>query len=144
MNELAGRVVEIGAGRIADYPGDYEHYLWRKSRAGKPEESGPSPAKARSGPSAARLEWEERRKLASRRRRLMKEAQAAQEAIARLEAEMAGTEERMQELYSGGRHQEAAAQAKSHASIKARLEGAYEKWEKVEKELRQIPAGDGR
>ena len=135
MDELATRVVEIGSGRITDYPGNYEHYLWRKT---SPEQS-PVPQKEAAQKKwkekKGGLAWEKRKDLASRIRRAEKKVKAAQEKIAHLEAEVARLEIAMQEFYSIGENAKAAEVAKEHAALKDRLKKSYYEWEEAEDEL---------
>ena len=53
INAIATKVVEVQAGRLTDYAGDWEYYQWKKGRSatpGRDAESRPSPGPAPSPP----------------------------------------------------------------------------------------------
>jgi ATP-binding cassette subfamily F protein 3 len=138
MNELSTRVVEISDGRITDYPGNYEDYLWRKGRAQEPQVAGKQARETKGKKlSPGRQAWEERKAFASRKRRAQKKAEMLQEKIGRLESQVKEAQTGLQELYSRGEHAEAGKLAKKHAALKTELEESYLEWERAEDELGQ-------
>ncbi len=144
MNQLSTRVVEIGAAHITDYPGDYEHFLWRKSKQQETLADKLPEEKEHKTPSAGKLAWQKKKKLAARRRKAQKKAKALQEKTAELEARLAEIEKSMEQLYSSGRHVEAAQVAQSQAALKKELEESYSEWEQVENEIANLSGDEGK
>jgi ATP-binding cassette subfamily F protein 3 len=89
IDNLATRVIEVAAGEVHVYPGNYEDYVWRKQgRSDAPPK--PTPSAKSEAPSAARLKEV---KLNPIKLHLMKERRRdLEEQVSRIEGEIAGYE----------------------------------------------------
>jgi ATP-binding cassette subfamily F protein 3 len=134
INRVATRVIEVQpGGLIADYPGDYDYYLWKKEQAAEaaPAQTTGEPADdPTSERNAGRDRDREARKAAQR-----ESSRRAKEA-ARLEAEIHAAERRVQEidalLCDPGIHADGArvrALSQERRDLESRLPPLYELWE---------------
>ena len=89
IDKLATRVIEVAAGQVQVYPGNYEDYLWRKENRGDPE-SKPAPAAKVEAAGAIR---NKEAKLNPIKLHLMKERRRElEEEVSRVEGEIADFE----------------------------------------------------
>jgi ATP-binding cassette subfamily F protein 3 len=89
IDKLATRVIEVAAGQVQVYPGNYEDYLWRKENRGDPE-SKPEPAAKLEASGAGRSKES---KLNPIKLHLMKERRREiEEEVTRVEGEIADFE----------------------------------------------------
>ena len=112
IENLATRVIEISGGGIADYPGDYEYYLWRKeaSETGSLQDvkaSDSSSAPDNSGEkevSAVKLDREQTKAFKREKKKLEKRAEELLFELEKLESEASELENEMSlpENYSDG------------------------------------------
>ncbi len=132
INRVATRVLEVRPGGIlADYPGDYDYYLWKRAQtdaaAGPAEATAPAP-EVPSDKKARELE-REARKAAQR------DASRRARDAARLEQEIAEAEQRLREIdaslcgpqvHSDGERVRSLAQERRE--VEERLGPLYEQW----------------
>lgn len=95
IDKLATRIFEIERGKLQDYPGNYEDYLWQKERTGV--EPTDSAAKSRSLEPGASVGPGERQKRVKKTnpssvRKMEKERDELEEQISRYEAEITSLE----------------------------------------------------
>ncbi len=145
LSRVATRVVEIEAGRVKDYPGDYEYYLWKRAReleALKAEEEAlarPEKRKTRHTPPAAEApvpsKKPSRRDITKTVNRLEKQVARAEETITTLEDRINARAEELSspELYRdfprwNELHQE-------HERWKEELEVLTNRWSALSTEL---------
>lgn len=141
---LATRVLELHPGTYRNFLGDYKYYMQRleDEAAGlvsSPELSAPkekpgdksSPKKDQIPVSATKASWEEQKKAEAEKRRLQKEVDKIESAIAQAEEKKSQLEEEMgrEEVYSDG--QKARAVQKELDQINASLAKLNEDWEKA-------------
>jgi ATP-binding cassette subfamily F protein 3 len=93
IDKLANRVFEVADGRVTDYPGNYEDYLWKKSQLAAADGAGPKPAaEERSAPAAAEKAGPQKRVNPMKMRQMQRRQGEIEQEIGRLEAEIAGIE----------------------------------------------------
>lgn len=149
IRTLANHVVHVQDGRLTHYPGDYQYYL--DKTAGR----GSSTAAPGSGPEGGRPEVvrpsherrEQKRLEAERRQARARERKAAQELVARLEAEIGALEARQRELLaeleSRGTYRQPGRAAEFNRELKAltdRLPGLTAEWEAAASQLVALEA----
>jgi ATP-binding cassette subfamily F protein 3 len=134
INRVATRVIEVQpGGLVADYPGDYDYYLWKKAQAAEAEAAPGADGEtqeATSDRNAARDRDREARKVAQR-----ESSRRAKEA-ARLENEIHAAETRMKEidalLCDPGIHADGGkvrALSQERRDLEARLPQLFDQWE---------------
>jgi ATP-binding cassette subfamily F protein 3 len=149
IRTLANHVVHVQDGRLTHYPGDYQYYL-DKTAAGGRSAAAPSP-----GPEGGRLEVvrpsherrEQKRVEAEQRQARARERKAAQDLVARLEAEIGTLEARQRELLadleSRGTYRQPGRAAELNRELKAltdRLPGLTAEWEAAAHRLADLEA----
>jgi len=142
LDRLATRVFELAGGRLTVYPGNYEDYLWRKQQAAQ----APSPQAADS-PSQSERSAALRSEAAPRSgrvnpirlRRLRERAEALEDEVARLEAEIAQTERALAVFVSADQTRQLSGQL---AESRRRLEEALGEWEQIQREVEAAGAGE--
>ena len=95
IDKLATRIFEIERGKLQDYPGNYEDYLWQKERTGaEPAGSAAKPRSLEQGASVGPGERQTRVKRTnpSSVRKMEKERDELEERISRCEAEITSLE----------------------------------------------------
>jgi len=119
VDKLATKVIDIGHGEAAVYPGNYEEFLWstrnREQPAPEPgvrpanvqkagvrsangPKSGSGPTKGQDADLAPKPSYEDKKKADAEARRVRKEAEARQRRIQELEARIARAEAGIKEL----------------------------------------------
>ena len=101
IDKLATRVFEVADGGVEVYPGNYEDYLWRKEQAGSAARDGGSAAANSTLPASAAGEdkqaddskAERKRVNPIKLRQMTEHCEELEEAIARVEAEIADAEQ---------------------------------------------------
>jgi ATP-binding cassette subfamily F protein 3 len=132
LNALASRVVEVRAGVLREFPGNYDDYLQRiqagADRDSASQQAGRSPARSEAKPS------EEKDRLRAER----KAAERARRALAKLEAEIAARETELEALSFRladpgvwGDPEQARRLAADREALKAALAGHYSEWERL-------------
>lgn len=97
IDRLATKVFEVGERQVRVYPGNYEDYLWRKSHQEAPAQTAATegaPA-AESAPAPAEPENRRRRLNPIKARQMQQRCEEIEEEIARLEAQIASTEQEL-------------------------------------------------
>jgi ATP-binding cassette subfamily F protein 3 len=135
IDKLATRVFEVGEGRVAVYPGNYEDYRWRKEGGAAALEqavtSTPAHAHPLNGGSRARRAADELpgRRLNPMRRKLMENRVRELEGeINRLEQAIAECEAALQTFVNGEQTQRVTQQL---GQQRAELEGRLAEWEEL-------------
>jgi len=103
LDKLATRIIEVENGKVTDYPGNYEDYVWRK--AGGPAEL--AAAQSKSVVAAAAVEAapepltaEKKRVNPMKLKQIENQAAQAEQDVARLEAEVAEYERQLGDFKS--------------------------------------------
>jgi ATP-binding cassette subfamily F protein 3 len=146
---LATRIFEIEGGKLEDYPGNYEDYLWQKQRTGT--EAADSGAKRRSPEPGASVRPGEQQKRAKKTnpssiRKMEKDRDELEEKISRCEAEIASLELELGHFKSA---EESIRIAGAIETLRARLKETTKLWEELVVKLEgecpsdesQIPSG---
>jgi ATP-binding cassette subfamily F protein 3 len=140
INRVATAIGEVGGGRVAVQPGDYDEYLaWKQRRL----EEGYLPCREESGTTAAARSQrrEEKRRQAEERNLRYRERRAVELRLEPIESEIAALEQRLEQLqqlqadpevYSNPeRAREVAAE---RGEVERRLQELYAEWERLASE----------
>jgi len=129
IDKLATRVFQIENGKLQDYPGNYEDYLWQRERGVAQPVSNGSP-NLHSGASADKTAREKRVKKAnpSSIRKMEKERDDLVEQISRCEAEISALELESAQFKSAEESIRLAGLLDEH---RARLKKITERWEQL-------------
>jgi ATP-binding cassette subfamily F protein 3 len=138
INTLATRIVEVRAGVLREFAGNYDAYLGAAAGAPPIAEAAPGEGEAASAASSKRerIEERERGRERTRRTRRAKRRLATLEAeIVALEAELEALAERLglPEVYRNG--EEVRAIEAERGEIRASLDGLYRAWERLAAEV---------
>jgi ATP-binding cassette subfamily F protein 3 len=137
INRVATAIAEVGGGRVALHPGDYDEYMaWKQRRAEEKDASAPEEI----GKAAAdrRLRREEKRRQAEERNLLYRERREVEMRLEPVETEIAELEQRLEELqrmqadpmvYSNPERAREVASERSEAE--RRLKSLYAEWEAI-------------
>ena len=128
INRVANRVLEMTPRGAKDYLGNYDDYLEKKRQEemGLLEEAAPGMTRTQMDKEKRkqRLKNENKKQLLQRLKDTEAAIPAAEEAIARLEAQMGDPE-----IYKDG--QKAAQVAREHEQMQQKLDALYEEWEEL-------------
>ena len=128
INRVANRVLEMTPQGAKDYLGNYDVYLDKKRQEemGLLEEAAPGMTRTQMDKEKRkqRLKNENKKQLLQRLKDTEAAIPAAEEAIARLEAQMGDPE-----IYKDG--QKAAQVAREHEQMQQKLDALYEEWEEL-------------
>ena len=128
INRVANRVLEMTPRGAKDYLGNYDDYLEKKRQEemGLLEETAPGMTRTQMDKEKRRqrLKNETKKQLLQRLKDAEAAIPAAEEAIARLEAQMGDPE-----IYKDG--QKAAQVAREHEQMQQKLDALYEEWEEL-------------
>ena len=128
INRVANRVLEMTPRGAKDYLGNYDDYLEKKRQEemGLLEEAAPGMTRTQMDKEKRkqRLKNETKKQLLQRLKDTEAAIPAAEEAIARLEAQMGDPE-----IYKDG--QKAAQVAREHEQMQQKLDALYEEWEEL-------------
>jgi ATP-binding cassette subfamily F protein 3 len=149
IDKLATRIFEIEGGKLEDYPGNYEDYLWQKQRTGtEAADSGAKPRSLEPGASVGPGERQKRVKKTnpSSIRKMEKDRDELEEQISRCEAEITSLELELGQFKSA---EESIRIAGLVETQRTRLKEITKQWEelvvKLERECpsdeSQIPSG---
>ncbi len=149
IDKLATRIFEIEGGKLEDYPGNYEDYLWQKQRTGT--EAADSAAKRRSPEPGGSVRPGEQQKRAKKTnpssiRKMEKDRDELEEQISRCEAEITSLELELGQFKSA---EESIRIAGAIETLRARLKETTKLWEELVVKLEgefpsdesQIPSG---
>jgi ATP-binding cassette subfamily F protein 3 len=130
IDKLATRIFEIEKGKLQDYPGNYEDYLWQKERSAAMADAPGKASGPLSGASAKPQEHEKRAKKSNpiSIRKMERQRDELEEQISRCEAEIAGLEVELGHFKSA---QESIRVAALIEERRTRLKQVTEQWEEV-------------
>ncbi|HXG35267.1 MAG TPA: ABC-F family ATP-binding cassette domain-containing protein [Bryobacteraceae bacterium] len=132
LDRLATRVFEIGGGQIHVHPGNYEEYLWRKQQQAGMTAQVPVPSAAREPAPERTAPARPRRMNPMKRRRMEEQLETVENEIARLEAEIAETEQALASFTSGEETKRLLAQL---ARRRNELDALLRDWEEIARAL---------
>ena len=157
IRAVARRVVRIAGGRVDEYAGDWDYYLWRRAREADAASVDTTPegrpgGQASAGERSARGHRLERRQaaearvtLARRLRPLREDASRLEDVVDALEREKAGLEAELADpaTYASATGGDLAARTRRHAEVERELEGALARWEEVQGRIAEAEAEAG-
>ncbi len=134
IDGLATRVFEVADGRVNVYPGNYEDYLWRKQN---PQEAAPTPEPAAGPrPSGSGNGARPKRLNPIRLRQIKERCETIEEDVARVEAEIAGTERELAFF----KNAEESARLSTHLDRRrADLNALLREWEELSRLIEEEP-----
>ena len=139
IDGLATRVVEVDAGALTNYFGDYEYFLAKKEGGSQSPVTGPRPPVADSPVPASK---EERLRQREEEKQRQKTDRARQKRLAEMESAIEAEESRLAELEVqladpavAGDYTELQRLGAEHAALAARIAALYEEWEQLQAEL---------
>jgi ATP-binding cassette subfamily F protein 3 len=136
VDELATRVIEVGGGKVASYPGNYEDFLAAKQRLGdlshssqRVEQHTQAAENLPLDKDARILAHTERKEQQRREQKRERELSELEKRIERFEQQLAALELQMAdpELYQDPERWRQVSD--EHARLKGQLDGAYQRWE---------------
>ena len=154
INTVANKVLEVNAGRLNVYPGNYEDYQYKKEmekkEAGMDEAEIPSSAKSAAGERSARRSKEQKRLEAEARNRFYRETRELREEIQDLETQLEQVTQEMEsmaiqladpEVYRKGEN--IPGFLKAHAEAKKRVESLTAEWETLAQRIEELEVNGG-
>ena len=154
INTVVNKVLEVNAGRLNVYPGNYEDYQYKKEQekkeAGMDEAEIPSSAKSAAGERSARRSKEQKRLDAEARNRFYRETRELREEIQGLETQLEQATQEMEsmaiqladpEVYRKGEN--IPGLLKAHAEAKKRVESLTAEWETLAQRLEELEVNGG-
>jgi ATP-binding cassette subfamily F protein 3 len=154
INTVANKVLEVNAGRLNVYPGNYEDYQYKKElekkEAGMDEVEIPSSAKSAAGERSARRSKEQKRTEAEARNRFYRETRELREEMQDLETQLEQATQEMgsmaiqladPEVYRKGEN--IPGLLKAHAEAKKRVESLTAEWETLAQQLEELENNGG-
>ena len=145
INSVANKVVEVNAGQLTVYPGNYDDYLYKKEleKQAEAQNGGISPAEnGEAKDRAARRSKEQKRLEAEARNRFYRETLELRQRIQAIEADLNQATKEMEELsrqladpeiYRRGEN--IPELLKAHAVAKKQVEDLTRKWEALAQQL---------
>jgi ATP-binding cassette subfamily F protein 3 len=151
INAIANRIVEVREGRLCNFPGNYDDYIWKKEQEatkGAQTFSLPAPNDSPAPESAAsRPKKEDRRARAERIQERSRRLKPLQERLKALEGEIAGLEKEKEELTAALCDPAIIANGtlypqklKRHAELETRLQTCYDEWAVIAQQLETAQA----
>jgi ATP-binding cassette subfamily F protein 3 len=141
IRTVADRILEVDAGRVRSYEGDYELYLYRKERETAPA----AERKVATGHKSPVPEARARRQVSARERALLREQRAAVRRVER-ELDRETTELRRLEkqladpaFYADG-GEDVASAVRRHGEVRERVASLEAEWERTAEELSAFEA----
>jgi ATP-binding cassette subfamily F protein 3 len=154
INAVANKVIEVNAGRLTIYPGNYEDYQYKKER--EKEEAGMDKVAVSSSDQpegrerAARRSKEQKRLEAEARNRFYRETQELRQKIQNVESNLEQATREMEsmavrlsdpEVYRKGEN--IPGLLKAHAEAKKSVESLTAEWETLAQRLEQLGKDGG-
>jgi ATP-binding cassette subfamily F protein 3 len=151
INAIANRIVEVREGRLRNFPGNYDDYIWKKEQeaeavAGALAVGSPSPGEAQA-PAVSRVKKEDRRARAERIQERSRRLKPLQEKLKALEGEIAGLEKEKEELTAALCDPAIIANStlypqklKRHAELETRLQTCYDEWAVIAQQIETAQA----
>ena len=140
IDGLATRVVEVDAGSLTNYFGDYEYFLAKKEVAPQSQNATSQP-RALSPEPASPASKEERLRQREEEKQRQKTDRARQKRLAEMESAIEAEESRQAELEArladptvAGDYAELHRLGAEHGALAARIAALYEEWEELQAE----------
>jgi len=86
LNAVTDSIIEVKAGTVTIYPGNYEYYLWRRDQEGVEQANRVTATSGPTQPSAANLDYQARKKMSNRLKKLPEIMENCEAAIAEQQA----------------------------------------------------------
>ena len=136
LEQLSTRVIEVGGGKLNNYPGTFKEYTWHQAQAKAAEEAAQAPVATSSTPlTGAQLGYQERKELQRKRSRARKRVEELEANIAEWEDTLARLGAQLEDPHVGADYDRLMAVTREHEQTRSRLDRAYEEWESLSIEL---------
>jgi ATP-binding cassette subfamily F protein 3 len=141
VNRVSTEVVEVRAGVVTRFPGDYDHYLWKRAQAAGADGTSMGAAGAQSSPSSAAPRSSDGELARRARKTAAREALQRARALSTVEAQIASAETRVGEIdallcdpvvYADGPRSKQLLDER--AQLQDELPGLYERWAAIDAE----------
>jgi ATP-binding cassette subfamily F protein 3 len=136
IRSVAERIIEVDAGQVRSYEGDYELYLYRKEREAAPAQQVATQRAAPAGKDDARRRRQDGAKDRARLKARKDEVRRVERELERETAEMRKLEERLADpdFYTAPGDQAAEA-VREHGAMRQRIKTLEDEWERASEEL---------
>lgn len=146
IREIADTIIEVRAGNIRVFPGDYDSYLyWKEHSDGAQAETVPAPPPSGAGVSMRERERARKRLAGQMRNELYRKVSPLKRRIVEIEGELDRLECRLREIESllstpehYGSAPEVARTIEEYRRIKETIPGLTEEWERLAVEVERI------
>jgi ATP-binding cassette subfamily F protein 3 len=142
VDQLASRVLEVGAGKVESYFGNYEDFLRTKQKLGDLSHSSQRVEQltveaAEDSPQKGdkRLAHADRKQLQRQQQKREKDLAQAEEEIEKLEKELVALEQRMAEPELYQDQEQWRKLSKQYQQLKERLDKSYARWEELQEQV---------
>jgi ATP-binding cassette subfamily F protein 3 len=145
LDKLVHRVIELKAGRLIEYSGNYSYYLWKRDQKPTVPEDHSDETKPKEPQVSIRKTKEQRRLEAEARQEVSRERSRLQKSISKIEKELSESESRLKdqeaklanpETYRDGT--EISRLKKDYAELKLRIKDLYKSWESYRLQLEEL------
>ncbi|HSR14050.1 MAG TPA: ABC-F family ATP-binding cassette domain-containing protein [Thermodesulfobacteriota bacterium] len=144
INAIANKVIEVNAGRLTVYLGNYDEYLYKKNLEGEDTGQGNGRPEAAGNEGSGRKTKEQKRSEAEARNRYFRETQNLRDRIREIETtlerrggEMRDLESRLADPEFYRRGENIAEMVKSHGDMKKEIEALTAEWESLAQQLEE-------
>lgn len=128
INRTASRILELSAGVLTGYLGNYDYYLEKKTEASLSTLPA-SPSQKEDLPTETKLDWQAQKKLQADKRKKENDLKKCEESIALLEQEQKKIDAKMSDPSIATNVAELQKLASRQKELADKLEGLYEQWE---------------
>jgi ATP-binding cassette subfamily F protein 3 len=141
VDQLAGRILEVGQGRVLSYPGNYGDFLRSKQEEGDSSHSGErvecraevsQPGEGDSGKAGRLQEHRERKEAQREERKRLRELETVEESIAAREEEMATLEKLLADPVFYADKERFPEAIRRYEDLRSEVDGLYRRWEELQ------------
>ncbi|SFP94827.1 ATP-binding cassette, subfamily F, member 3 [Lachnospiraceae bacterium XBB1006] len=134
INRTATRILELKDGEFHNYLGNYDYYLEKKRQMEQEQGNAGTNIVLETKETEAQLDWQEQKRQAASKRKLMNAIAKVEEKIEQLEQELAQIEEKQADPAIATNSCKLNEWATKHYEVSQKLEPLYEQWEELTNE----------
>ncbi|NOZ09374.1 MAG: ABC-F family ATP-binding cassette domain-containing protein [FCB group bacterium] len=124
INEICNKVVAIENGRIREYPGNYDYYLWKKNE----QEEAAQPMETPVEISSNKLSYEERKIQQKLQRKKQRRIEKFESEIAHIEGRIQGVEDQLKDPANARNYVQLQELMAERSTLQMELDQKYELW----------------